>query len=471
MTPRANPFIQQESAKRLAQLHKRIRDHSPFFSSLILRLTLVPDPERKTIAVDGRRLRYNPEWVSQQNIDVLEGALTRLTLACALNHHTRRGDRDYAIWQEASKQTSRHVMRHYELDGWQAETGPSLEMSIEKAYQILYEQAQDSDQPQSRPQQSGQSGPGASGVNSPQPSGQPQDPNQSRGSGSPGDQPNDSDHPSYDDQDGQGEVMDSPQAKPKPEAPNQPQPQSGTGPGQEGQQDSPDQQQQQPNAGSPTDQLQEESDRWEQALADAAQRAKQAGPKAGKMAEDIARALRPPMDWKQMLRHMLTQTASRDYTWNMPNRRYIHHGLYFPSRNSRATLPPIIFAIDTSGSVDQRQVSEVWNELQSIAEDLEPERITVLQCDAALQSVVEYDSWDVPLELTVHGRGGTDFRPVFAWAAQESPPACLIYCTDLYCSDYPETPPDYPVLWLVHSNAPERLNPPFGYRIDLDPLP
>lgn len=404
-----NPHIQRESAQRLYQLHKRIRDHSPFFSPLILRLSLVPDANRQTIAVDGRYLLYNPEWVSQQNIDALEGALTRLTLACALNHHTRRGDRDYGIWQEASKQTTRHVLRFYELEGWQAETGPSLEMTVEKAYDFLYQQAQDTD---SQSADGGQEKPkvaGSGGATDAQV------------------------HP-YNDCDGQGEVLDAP-AKDEP--------------GQQAHRDS------------------LEKDRWEQALSDAAHRARQAGHKASKMAEDIARAKRPPMDWKEILRSLLTQAADKDYTWSQPNRRYVHHGIYLPARKSRNTLPPIIFAVDTSGSVKASEVAEVWAELQSIAADLEPEQITVIQCDADIQSVAEYDSWDVPLDLTINGRGGTNFRPVFDWVNQSPPPSCLIYCTDLYCSSYPLVTPDYPVIWLVQGNPPAQLNPPFGYRIDL----
>jgi predicted metal-dependent peptidase len=66
--------------------------------------------------------------------------------------------------------------------------------------------------------------------------------------------------------------------------------------------------------------------------------------------------------------------------------------------------------------------------------------------------VDRYDRGDHFQAPAVCGRGGTDFRPVFAHVEAENvQPACLIYLTDLEGS-YPETEPDYPVLWIATTN-------------------
>ena len=62
---------------------------------------------------------------------------------------------------------------------------------------------------------------------------------------------------------------------------------------------------------------------------------------------------------------------------------------------------------------------------------------------------------NLPDEIVVRGRGGTDFRPGFEWLnAQDIQPTVSLYFTDLKCSDYPETEPDFPVLWMNYSEPP-----------------
>ncbi len=65
------------------------------------------------------------------------------------------------------------------------------------------------------------------------------------------------------------------------------------------------------------------------------------------------------------------------------------------------------------------------------------------------------------MQLEPLGGGGTDFRPVFEWVAQNQIPAvCLIYLTDLCCHSFPEVP-EYPVLRVTDS----RRTAPFGETI------
>ena len=131
-------------------------------------------------------------------------------------------------------------------------------------------------------------------------------------------------------------------------------------------------------------------------------------------------------------------------------------------------MPPIVFAIDTSGSMDSRSLEVLWAEVREAVAEVNPQHVTVIQCDSRIQSVDHYDPMALPSELTVTGRGGTAFTPVFEEVADLGPrPACLIYMTDLLCHEYPSEP-DYPVLWAA-AGAGQAPSPPFGERIDIGP--
>ena len=66
-------------------------------------------------------------------------------------------------------------------------------------------------------------------------------------------------------------------------------------------------------------------------------------------------------------------------------------------------------------------------------------------------------------------RGGTDFRPGFAWLDEQGiRPGVCIYLTDMLCSSYPDTEPHFPVIWANHGQAPGEWNrEPWGERIDI----
>ena len=74
-----------------------------------------------------------------------------------------------------------------------------------------------------------------------------------------------------------------------------------------------------------------------------------------------------------------------------------------------------------------------------------------------------------PGVAALKGRGGTDFRPGFAWLdAQGIEPGVCLYFTDMECSDYPDAEPGFPVAWINWGPAPSEWNrEPWGERIDI----
>ena len=174
------------------------------------------------------------------------------------------------------------------------------------------------------------------------------------------------------------------------------------------------------------------------------------------------------LDWRALLRRYMTDAARRDYSWSLPNRRFIDSGLYLPSIRSEG-IDAIAVIVDTSGSLPAKTLAEFWSELREVATELQPGRVIVLQVDSALQDAAEYTADDLPDEIALRGRGGTDFRPGFAWLDEQGirPGVCL-YFTDMECSSYPETEPDFGIVWVNYASPPSDWNrEPWGERIDI----
>ena len=83
---------------------------------------------------------------------------------------------------------------------------------------------------------------------------------------------------------------------------------------------------------------------------------------AGKMGtggeRTVADLLEPQVNWREVLREFITDTCTgSDYaTYNRPNRRLLHTGTYFPSGITEQ-VDELVLAIDTSGSIGQRELS------------------------------------------------------------------------------------------------------------------
>ena len=76
-------------------------------------------------------------------------------------------------------------------------------------------------------------------------------------------------------------------------------------------------------------------------------------------------------------------------------------------------------------------------------------QVTIIECDAVIQRIYDYNG---KLEnITVKGRGGTDFEPVFEYLFENRNKFNnLIYLTDGECNA-PQTQVMKPILW-VHSS-------------------
>ncbi|MDE0333939.1 MAG: VWA-like domain-containing protein [Defluviicoccus sp.] len=211
-----------------------------------------------------------------------------------------------------------------------------------------------------------------------------------------------------------------------------------------------------------------EEQAWDEAMHQALNIARAEGKTPGLVAETIRNAHASKLDWRTLLRRYMTDAAKRDYSWSVPNRRFIATGLYLPSIRSEG-IDTIAVIIDTSRSLSTQTLVEFWAELREVAAEIRPGRVIVLQVDTALQDAAEYAPDELPDEIAIKGRGGTDFRPGFEWLAEQGiQPGVCLYFTDMECSSYPESPPPFDVVWVSYGPPPSDWNrEPWGERIDI----
>ena len=191
-------------------------------------------------------------------------------------------------------------------------------------------------------------------------------------------------------------------------------------------------------------------------VAQAAQAAKMMGKLSEGMGRMVTSILHPKVDWRTVMQRFLVRCKDDTRSFARFNRRFIAQGLYLPSVSGEA-LGEIVFAVDCSGSIDQRTVDQFASEVSVVKDDLKPARIHVLYFDSDVSHVESYEPSDT-LDIKPHGGGGTDFAPVFDKIVELGiDPVAIVFLTDLCCSSFGQQP-DAPVLWVSTDSG----TAPFG---------
>jgi predicted metal-dependent peptidase len=366
----------QQAMARLVRARSALITSQPFFGALALHLETVKRGDIETMATDGKRLLYSPEFVLEISETELVGVIAHEVMHCAYLHHTRRGNRDPENWNVAADYA---INRDLIAAGFTLPQGALIESKYDGLGAEAIYQALQAKQTQNRQ-------PGSDGKN-----------------GNPD---------KIADPGGCGGVIDA--------APE--------------------------HAGAENaKQAANWSARVCQALAVA--KAHNAGTTPGaleRLAESVAT---PKIDWRDILRRFIDQSATRDFSWARPNRRYIASGLILPGMVPDA-LSHLVIVLDTSGSIDHAALAAFQSEIGATLDENAADLVTVICCDTKIQSVNEFAPGD-PLEFVPVGGGGTRFAPAFDWIDANAPGAsAVIYFTDLEVRNFGDEPAA-PVLWAT----------------------
>jgi predicted metal-dependent peptidase len=198
---------------------------------------------------------------------------------------------------------------------------------------------------------------------------------------------------------------------------------------------------------------------------------RQGGMLAGRMGKTIPRVigelLEPKIDWREVLRDFV-QSAMRgkdEYTWRKMSKPYLANDMYIPSMHTE-TMGELVVAIDTSGSIDNEQISEFASELASICEVCSPDKIRVLWWDTKVhgEQVFIGNYQDIGKMLKPLGGGGTHVGCVSDYMIKNSVNAeVLVIFTDGYVEGDIKWEVSAPTMWFVTQNG--SFDPPAGGRM------
>jgi predicted metal-dependent peptidase len=391
----------------------------PFFAVLAMRLEQVETKEVPTFATDGKRLLINPDFCASLSDGEVVTVLAHEVLHCALGHIWRApAGADLQTWNLAIDNETNWELEKVNRQNrgvppfpWPS-CGKVMEdrfegWAAERVYKVLAEE-----KAQQKEDQQGQQGQGGGKGQQQKAGGQ----GQNKGKGQQG-----QGQPGQGQQQGFGDII--------------------------------------PVKKDDQAQLKQE---WERAVIQAEKCGRERGDIPGAVKELIQEVTSTKVDWRNILRDFLSTTAKEDWNFARPNARFEDTGFLMPSLyNERAGH--LVFAIDTSGSTSSELLAEYIAEAQQALDELNPEKLTLVYCDAKIQHVQEYEPGD-KIELETYGRGGTDFRPVFNhFNKADEAPKIVVYLTDLE-GTFPKEAPEYPVLWVTENHGQEV---PFGDLIEV----
>ncbi len=204
--------------------------------------------------------------------------------------------------------------------------------------------------------------------------------------------------------------------------------------------------------------LLELEEHWKRALrqAEAVARSSQGHLPAGvdRLLEQIGQS---EIDWRAQLWRFLVRTPT-DFAGF--DRRMLHRRLYLEALESESVR--VAVAIDTSGSIDGKQLGLFLSEVRGILGAYPHLEGELYYADAEVygpRSLSEEVAQPKPA-----GGGGTSFVPFFERIAQDDAlreGGVAIYLTDGY-GTFPSEAPGIPVLWVVTPGGLDSASFPFG---------
>lgn len=402
--------------KRLEKAQLRVLFQVPFFAPGVARLpvTFVDDPQVPTACTDGESIKWNGKWFDSLPDQVLVTVLCHEVAHCLLGHIWRLppAGGDHKIANIACDHAVNLMLREFSdmvtakrlADPFPFPTDkpPVMDPKYKgRSEESIYAELMSA--AQGKQPQSGGKGqkPGGSGQGKP---------NQSGSNGQP-------------DPNSFGEF------KPKPQNAAQ-------------------------KAKAKTD--------WEGTLIQSAAAMKSRGEVPACVDRLVDGIVKPSICWYDLLRSFIREQCSDDWDFLKPAMEYSGAEFILPSLHSEK-MGEVVFATDTSGSIDLKVLAQFQTEKQSCLDDMRPRALLDIYCDAKVHKVVEYSPGDT-ITRDAPGGGGTSFIPVWKEIERRNiKPKCVVFLTDLDGAFGED--PGYPVLWCAYGT---KQVAPFGETVHVD---
>lgn len=140
----------------------------------------------------------------------------------------------------------------------------------------------------------------------------------------------------------------------------------------------------------------------------------------------------PVIPWVSLLSEFITETCRDRYTYNRISRRSTG-SVIFPTLTGNSIN--VLFGVDTSGSMSQKDLTEAMTELKSIIDNFDSWSVTLISCDTQAHVIGEYHSEDgddwTTIDKALIGGGGTELSSMIRYAEEmEEPPSVIVIITD-----------------------------------------
>jgi len=186
-----------------------------------------------------------------------------------------------------------------------------------------------------------------------------------------------------------------------------------------------------------------------------------AGSVPGSVQGVISGLMKPKISWRHILRNFVgINTRVGTYkTWSKPNRRTPRiqdkDGILWPiaqgKRWERSGVVGVL--VDTSGSVSDNDLVQVFTEINSISQSNE---VWVIECDAQVQDMYKYNAREYKVSgKNVKGRGGTNMNPGLD-AFNKFKDVEMIICITDGCLFQAPLPVCKPELWVISSGGSDQ---------------
>lgn len=217
---------------------------------------------------------------------------------------------------------------------------------------------------------------------------------------------------------------------------------------------------------------------------------KQRGTEAGYLTQNLREVNRERYDYTEFLKKFAVRGEMMKVNPDEFDYNYYTYGLTLYEdmpliepleyKETKA-IREFVIAIDTSGSTSgelvQKFVQKTYNILKNAESFFTKINLHMIQCDAAIQEdvkITNQEEFDNYLRtMTIHGLGGTDFRPVFSYVnslveiKEFSNLKGLIYLTDGYGS-FPAQKPPYETAFVFIDDEPNNYDvPPWAIKLVL----
>lgn len=177
------------------------------------------------------------------------------------------------------------------------------------------------------------------------------------------------------------------------------------------------------------------------------------------------------VNWHQVLHDFIKHSRS-DYTYSTPDRRF-DGDIIMPSFQENiygCAVSNLWFLIDTSGSVSDYAISEVYGEILNCISLMDSMEGKLSFFDTEVSDPIDFTDEDELLAIKPVGSGGTSFYSIFNYLRKEIDPEelpeAIIILTDGYAPFPPEgAAMNIPVIWIISDSDVE---PPWGTTVSIN---